>query len=362
MTWDVTDNVREQAAQIAALGPTSEALGRLDARVATILRDSGVTRMLQPTEHGGLATHPRDFAETVVDIARRDGSAGWVAGALGLPPWELAMADRRVRDEVWEADPGAWVASAYVPSGTLTPVDDGYLLSGRWQFVAAIDHCDWALLATRSADGGHVLHAVVPRTDVSIVDGSWDVVGLSGIGGKDIVVIDAEVPGHRVLDCAQVVDGTAAELAGLRNPMYHIPFSTMLPLGITAAVLGMAEGALDHLGEQEACTAESAADLRASRLAVLDSVSELYHRALDGPVGLAMRARSRRDQLQAVRRAVRTVDEIVCRATGDALRRHHPLQRFWRDAHMGLALATSMPEDALLPAVLDTVTAAIAVH
>ncbi|KWX22803.1 hypothetical protein AFM11_17810 [Mycolicibacterium wolinskyi] len=359
MTWDVADNVHAHAELISALAVTGETLGRLDTRVATILRESAVTRMLQPVEHGGLQAHPRDFAEAVIAIARRDGSAGWVAGTLGVPPWELAMAGRRMRDEIWEADASAWVASAYVPSGHLTPVDDGYLLRGRWQYVAGIDHCDWVLLGARH-DDGPVCHVVLPRSDVSIVDGSWEVAGLSGIGAKDVVVADAEVPRHRVLDCSGVIDGTAAECAGLRDPMYHIPFSTMLGLGITAAVIGMAEAVvLDHGGDDVSAD-EAAAEIRASRLAVLDSVSELYHRALDGPIGLAVRARSRRDQLQAARRAVRTVDEIVSRAGGEALRRNHPLQRFWRDAHMGLALATSVPEDALLPAVLDL--PGIAIH
>jgi len=51
----------------------------------------------------------------------------------------------------------------------------------------------------------------------------------------------------------------------------------------------------------------------------------------------------RRIQVQAARRAVSAVDEIVARSGGNAMRMDNPLQRFWRDAHMGLAHAIHVP-------------------
>ena len=40
---------------------------------------------------------------------------------------------------------------------------------------------------------------------------------------------------------------------------------------------------------------------------------------------------------------MRAVDEIVARSGGNGLRMDNPLQRFWRDAHMGLAHAIHVP-------------------
>jgi 3-hydroxy-9,10-secoandrosta-1,3,5(10)-triene-9,17-dione monooxygenase len=335
------------------LSPVNERLGTLHTQAAEALRDSGVTRMLQPEEYGGIATHPRDFAEMVIDIARRDGSAGWIAGTVGVSPWELSMADRRVRDEVWEADPDTWVASAYQPTGAARPVTGGYRLTGRWQFASGVDHCEWVLLAAQQADG-RVMHAVVPRADVQIVDDSWNGVGLRGTGSKDVVVSDVFVPSYRILDHHDVEHGVAAARAGIRNPVYHLPFSTVCPLGITAAVVGMAEGALAHQLAHDAddSTEHAAADIRASRLALLDTVSEFFHLVLDGePIDSAARARSRRDQVHAARRAVRAVDDIVAMSGREAMRSDSPLQRFWRDAHMGLAHVVQPPVGAHPPAV-----------
>lgn len=338
------------------LGPVNERLGTLHTQAVEALRDLGVTRMLQPEEYGGIATHPRDFAEMVIDIARRDGSAGWIAGTVGTPPWELSMADRRVRDEVWEADPDAWVASAYQPTGAVAPVSGGYRLTGRWQFASGVDHCEWVLLAAQQADG-RVTHAVVPRVDVQIVDDSWNGVGLRGTGSKDVVVSDVLVPSYRVLDHDDVEHGVAADRAGIRNPIYHLPLSTVYPLGITAAVIGMAEGVLAHAAQAESIE-QAAADIRASRLALLDTVSEFFHLVLDGqPIDSAARARSRRDQVHAVRRAVRAVDDIVAMSGVEAMRSDSPLQRFWRDAHMGLAHAVQPPVGAHPSAVQRPVSA-----
>ena len=125
MSNQVLDTVMESAEQIASLGPANEELGRLDDQAAKIMRESGVIRMLQPKTHGGLETHPREFAETVMKIASLDGSTGWVAGIVGVHPWELAMADPRVQEEVWGEDPDTWMASPYAPMGVLRPVDGG---------------------------------------------------------------------------------------------------------------------------------------------------------------------------------------------------------------------------------------------
>ena len=159
--------------------------------------------MLQPKTHGGCEAHPREFAETVMRIASLDGAAGWVAGVVGVHPWEMAMADPRVQEEVWGAGPDTWIASPYAPMGILRPVDGGYVFNGRWQFSSGTDHCDWIFLGAMlgDADGTMVdaaacsYHVILPRSDYEIVEDSWDVVGLRGTGSKDIIVKDAFVPG-----------------------------------------------------------------------------------------------------------------------------------------------------------------------
>ncbi|RAY13355.1 hydroxylase [Actinomadura craniellae] len=369
MTNQVLEAIERRAEEIASLGPSNEGLGRLDDQAAKVLRESGAIRMLQPKTHGGLELHPREFAETVMKVASLDGSTGWVAGIVGVHPWEMAFADPKVQEEVWGEDHDTWIASPYAPMGIARPVDGGYVFNGRWQFSSGTDHCDWIFLGGMlgDADGKMAkpptsLHLILPRSDYEIVEDSWDVVGLRGTGSKDIIVRDAFVPSYRTLHYSKVVDGSAPREAGLTNPIYHVPFSCAFPLGITAAVIGIAEGALaHHLAYQKGrvqitgtkskddpyvlyAIGEAAAEIAASRAALLENVSRMYDAVAAGrEVPFAERAVGRRIQVQAAWRAVRAVDEIVGRSGGNAMRMDNPIQRFWRDAHTGLAHAIHVP-------------------
>ncbi|GAA4840038.1 acyl-CoA dehydrogenase family protein [Saccharopolyspora rosea] len=366
---DVLEAVEAAAEEIRAQGPINEKLGRLSDDAAKAVRGAGMIRMLQSRDHSGLECHPREFAEAVMRLASLDGSAGWVAGVVGVHPWEMSMADPRVQQEVWGSDPDTWIASPYAPMGVLRPVDGGYVFNGRWQFSSGTDHCDWIFLGGLLGDetGKPVqpirsMHVILPRSDYTIVEDSWDVAGLRGTGSKDVVVSDAFVPDYRVIAFDRLIDGTLPKEAGLTNPTYHVPFSCMFPLGITSAVIGMAEGALaHHLAYQRdrvqitgtkvrddpyvlPVISEAAAEIQASRVSLVDNACRMYDAVAAGrEVSFHERAVGRRTQVQAAWRAVRAVDEIVVRSGGNAMRMDNPIQRFWRDVHVGLSHAIHVP-------------------
>lgn len=369
MAKRVLDAIMEHAEEIRELGPVNERLGKLDDKAAKILRDAGMMRMLQPATYGGMEAHPREFAETVMGIAALDGSTGWVAGIVGLHAWEMALADPRVQEEVWGDNQDTWIASPYAPLGIARPVDGGYIFNGRWQFSSGTDHCDWIFLGGMLGDAdGNIaqpptsLHLILPRSDYEIVEGTWDVVGLSGTGSKDIIVRDAFVPEYRVLKYHDVIEGIQAERAGLTNPLYHVPFTAIFPLGISSAVIGITEGALAaHLAYQRSrvqitgtkvkddpyvlyAISEAAEEISASRITMLDYISRLYDKVAAGKkITFAERAAARRTQVRSAWRAVRAMNEIVLRSGGNGMRMDNPIQRFWRDAHMGLVHAIHVP-------------------
>ncbi|MDA3644007.1 hydroxylase [Saccharopolyspora indica] len=370
MAHEVVRRVEEVAGRLAATAQDSERLGRLADESVKLVREAGVMRLLQPTDFGGYAAHPRDFAEAVMAVAKACGSTGWVCGVGGVHPWEMALMDRRLQQEVWGENPDTWIASPYMPSGIATPAEGGYVLKGRWQFSSGTDHCDWIFLGALvgDADGkpaqpSKVLHVVLPRRDYAIVDDSWDVIGLCGTGSKDVVVDGAFIPAYRTIDSEEVASGErAAERAGRTETVYRLPFWTMFPLGITSAVVGIAEGALAcHLDYQRDrvmaagtrvrddphtlyAISEAAAEIAASRTQLLDGISRLHDRAEAGePITFEDRSTVRRNQVRCAWRAVSAVDEIFARSGGNAVRRSNAVQRFWRDAHVGLQHAIHIP-------------------
>ena len=363
------DLIEEHAEAIAAEGQPNEDLGRLTDRSAALLREVGVMKMLQPAKYGGYESHPAEFAEAVMRIASLDGATGWVAGIVGVHPWEMAMCDPRVQEEVWGESHETWIASPYAPMGVLRPVDGGYIFNGHWQFSSGTDHCDWIFLGAflGDVDGSMLMppqnyHVILPRSDYEIVEDSWDVVGLRGTGSKDIIVKDAFIPDYRAVPFAKFMDGSQPREAGVTNATYHVPFSTVFPLGITSAVIGIAEGALaaSRAYQQKrvqvtgtkikddpyvlSALGEAAAEIHASRVTMLDNVSRFFDMAEKGQeITFADRAQSRRTQVSAAWRAVRAMDEIVARSGGNGLRMDNPIQRFWRDGHMGMVHAIHVP-------------------
>lgn len=370
MSHEVVRRIEKDAAALAATAEETERLGRLSDESVALVRQAGVMRMLQPTDFGGYAAHPRDFAEAVMEVSHHCGSTGWVCGVGGVHPWELALMDRKLQTEVWGENPDIGIASPYTPQGILTPTDGGYLLKGRWNFSSGTDHCDWLFLGALVANADGTLdqpppsmHVVLPRSDYTIVPGSWEVIGLCGTGSKDIIVDGAFIPAYRTIDSQLVTEGeAAAERAGRTETLYKMPFWAMFPLGISAAVIGICEGALAaHLDYQrERITAmgtkikedpyvlsaigDAAAEIAASRTQLLDGVTRLYDQTEAGePITFEDRALVRRNQVRAAWRAVAAVDEIFARSGGNAIRKQHALQRFWRDAHVGLQHAIHVP-------------------
>jgi 3-hydroxy-9,10-secoandrosta-1,3,5(10)-triene-9,17-dione monooxygenase len=369
MSERVIDRVAELADQFKEQAVEAEKLGQLPDATVKSMKSIGSIRLLQPKGHGGLEVHPREWAETVMATAALDPAAGWVNGVVGVHPYQFAYADPRVAEEVWGDDVDTWIASPYAPQGIAKPVDGGYVFNGRWQFSSGTDACDWIILGAMvgGADGKpvmppQILHMILPRKDYEIVADSWDVVGLRGTGSKDVIVKDAFVPAYRTMDGTKVMDGTAQIEAGMTKTLYKMPWSTMFPLGISSATIGICEGALAaHLDYQRervsaAGTAikddpyvlysigEAAAEIDASRQALLANVDKVYDAVDAGhDVSFEERAAVRRSQVRAVWRAVAAVDQIFARSGGNALRMDKPLQRYWRDAHAGMAHAIHTP-------------------
>jgi 3-hydroxy-9,10-secoandrosta-1,3,5(10)-triene-9,17-dione monooxygenase len=369
MTDSVLDKTTQLADQLREQAVEAEKIGKLTDQTVKTMKEAGHIRLLQPAKFGGLEVHPREFAETVMALAALDPAAGWINGVVGVHPYQLAYADPRVAEEIWADDVNTWVASPYAPQGIARPVDGGYIFNGRWQFSSGTDHCEWIFLGAIKSDADgkvqmppQMLHMILPRKDYTIVEDSWDVVGLRGTGSKDVIVKDAFVPDYRVMDAFKVMDGTAQREAGMTDTLYLMPWSTMFPLGISSATIGICEGALAaHLDYQRervsaAGTAikddpyvmyaigEAAADINAARQELLANADRIYDMVDSGKeVSFEDRAAGRRTQVRAVWRAVSAVDEIFARSGGNAMRMDKPLQRYWRDAHTGMAHAIHVP-------------------
>ncbi len=338
----------------------SDASGMLTEPAREVLEKSGGVRLLQASSHGGFEADPRDFFEWARAVGRYNPSAGWIAGVVGVHPWEVALLDNKVQDEIYAENPDTWVASPYAPQGRAVREADGFRFSGQWQYSTGTDHCNWIVLGglVVDAEGNpgeqpEVRHFFLPRGDYEIVEDSWHVMGLSGTGSKDIRVDGAFVPEYRTVLHTALAEG---EYACRRpdTPLFHMPFGCIFSGAVASATFGIAEGAIEQyrgyletrvsaggvVGKtdpyQLAALAEVEADLAAGIAHVDAMIAQWMEQLQTGvPISRAQRLEFRRNQVRAVQRVLFGVDNLFARAGSAAIWTTRPLERYWRDLRTG---------------------------
>lgn len=357
---DLLPSLRERAQE-------TEDLRRIPDDNIKGLQDTGFFRLMQPRRFAGLEASPNHFYRAVRLVASACGSTGWVSSVLGVHPWQLGLYDDRAQQDVWGDDPSTLISSSYAPMGRAKAVEGGYTFSGHWSFSSGCDHAKWVFLGglILGEDGNPVDFRtfLLPRADYEI-DDVWDMIGLRGTGSNDIIVKDAFVPEYRTLSFMDTGRCFGPGQAVNDAPIYQLPFASVFSNSIAVPVLGMATGAYESYVQWtkdrvRASTGGKAADDTFNQMRIADSAADLdaavlqIERNIDEQLGcvergekipMALRVRTRRDQVNATASGIAAVDRLFESAGGRALRTGTPIQRFWRDAHAGRVHAINDPE------------------
>ena len=335
----------------------AERLRRLPEETFAEFQEAGLFRCLQPKRYGGFELDPGTLYQAVMEIGAVCGSTAWILGVIGIHNWHLALFASQAQDDVWGKDTGIQVSTSLAPTGTVTRVDGGFRLRGRWSFSSGCDFCQWAALGglvppLGDGDAPDMRTFLVPRSDYTI-DDTWYAVGLCGTGSKDVVVDDAFVPEYRTHSYRDAFYLTNPGATVNDAPLYRLPFGLVFPACISSPAIGVALGALEAFRDQttirisprdrsrvaedpfaQLALAEAAAEVTAARDRLLGNFAEAMRTVRDGTaLSLAQRARYRWDTAKAVDRSVRSVDRLFEASGGRGVFLDNPIQRAWRDVH-----------------------------
>ncbi len=336
---------------------------RIPEETMRALKQAGLFRVLQPKAYGGYELDPQTFLEIGMIIGSACPSTGWVYSVVGVHNWQLALMPKQAQDEVWGDDEDTLISSSYTPRGQIEIAEGGYRVNGRWSFSSGCDHAQWVILGgvVNDPDGSvRRLCFLLPRSDYRI-DDVWHVIGLRGTGSNDIVVEDAFVPEYRT---HAYTSGSVTS----DSPIYQLPFASVFTFGITAPLLGAAQGALDEhvawtaertritrgtrVAEEpfsQARVAEASSELDGARLQIRRDLDEMMELARDGKeIPIELRARGRLDQVRATQLAASAVDRVFQNSGGRVLHEQNPIQRAWRDIHAGAQHNSNVPEPMLI--------------
>jgi alkylation response protein AidB-like acyl-CoA dehydrogenase len=237
------DRARAISGMISEEALASERLGRLTDKVAAALLDANLFSIRLPPADGGLGGTGVEVFEAAEEISHADGSAGWnVAISNAVNTFVHKGAPAKAREEVFGNGPVACWATL-LPKAISVEEQGGYRVSGNFAWGSSSSLSRWVLVPARLTDRdgqqwfrGHVL----PKEDVEIKEGSWDVMGLRGTASIDYSIDNKFVPAHRAFEYPFLAD---------RNPQ-NASAQGLIQLGqpgLVAFASGIGFRALDEL-------------------------------------------------------------------------------------------------------------------
>ena len=327
--------------------PATEELRRVPSESVDDILKAGLHLIGVPGRFGGLDINYGVSHEVGIELARGCTSTSWCYSLWVAHSWLVGYWPQPAQEEVFGDSPDSLCSSSLGPGkSTCTPVEGGYRLSGRWEFSSGCDSAAWIMLGV--AGIGRRNWALVPKGDYQIVD-TWFVSGLRGSGSKDIVVEDAFIPAHRVVEVttAGESDLSGWELHG--QDRYRVPIPVLLGWDLVAPMIGLARGMIDEFVEKLAGTSgpgrtadspaihlrlsQACAEVDAAQVLMERDVAETLRKGAEGEsFSTIERAKFRRDKAYCTQLGLQAVNRIFDLSGGHALFDSEPLQRFHRDA------------------------------
>ena len=311
------------------------------------LMASGLLRVAAPVRFGGPDLSYGLALDIAAELARGCPSTGWCYGLWAAHAWLVGYFPLEAQEEVFGPGPDLLCSSSLnAGKSDCVAVDGGFRVTGRWQFSSGCDHASWMMLGVSGI--GERSWVLVPRDDCEIVD-TWFVSGLRGSGSKDIVLRDAFVPHHRVLDVTSAGDSDHSGWQIHRQPRYRVPVPVLLGWDLVAPMLGIAQGMIDEFTGRLANTSgpgrtadspaihlrlsQATAEADAARTMMDWGISEILRKGAEGePFTSLERARFRRDKAFITQLCLQSVNRLFDVSGGHGLFDSVPLQRYHRDA------------------------------
>lgn len=339
-----------------------ERLGRLTDPAASAILSRNLCSIMVPRQSGGLGAPRVAFFEATEEIARADGSAGWCVGLCnGINVFIHRGATAELREEVFGAGPVSCWASL-LPRGRSTPEAGGFRLKGSFGWASGSSMSRWVVVTAPLADreGFQWFRAhVVPKADVDLKEGSWDVMGLRATHSIDYD-IDAFVPAYRTFEYPMASEANPGGVFGregtVLGQMGMVAFASGVGQAALAELLALAPKTKRLLGEGVQADdnvvqfgiGELEGRLRAARTWYFGLVGEL-----DDAVAAGRAPAVGMDLMQAAQTLTRAARDAAVFAFDHAgttvVYASHPLQRALRD------LFTGLKHGQLTPAILGRI-------
>lgn len=165
--------------------------------------DAGFYRILQPRLYGGYEFDVPTFYKVIIEVSRGCPSTGWCLSLSAAHSLQVgALYPESAQRKIFGSDGDFRAAARDAPRGTARQVDDGYVLSGTWDYCSGIPYSTHFMAAAMLDDGsdgpneydqfsGRPLLFTVPREQWEIIHDWGEMIGLRGSGSHSVRIADA---------------------------------------------------------------------------------------------------------------------------------------------------------------------------
>ena len=311
--------------------------------------------MLLPRSAGGDETEPAVYVAAIEELARHDASIAWNAFVANSSALIAAYLEPAVNHAIF-ADPRSIVAWGPPNASRARAVDDGYRLTGKWDFASGCRQARWmgAHCHVLEADGALRLNRfgrpavrtlLFPASEATLLD-TWRTIGLRGTASDSYCVNDVSV--------SEAFSTTREDptLRRERGPLYAFTMQCLYATGVAAVAFGIARAMLSEFialaarkaprnlarladnAVVQADVARAEARLGSARAYLIETLTTIYAHADDvAPIEVADRARVRLACTNAIQGAVEVADFAYKGAGVDAIFPGSPFERRFRDMH-----------------------------
>lgn len=352
-----------EAAELEAM--ESDHNSTISQRVADIIREEEIHRLILPKEFG----YPQLDWRTYVDLVRTVGyynlSAAWLTYFFSLHNAWVCYYPKHIRDEV--INQGGFVADVFAPIGKVEPVEGGYCVSGKYNFVSGINYSDWvavgAMMKFEDSDKPERVGILLKVSDLEIVK-TWDSLGLRGSGSNTLIVDNIFIKPDAILRFNKVIEKSQPPYEDFDQDYlyYNTPFYPGFYVGFAAMAVGGAERVVDEfekntigrmrfsgVNEKDSPTSQRVlAELKLEMLSARSLLNEYITLMENDKGGPYEGAKYKAIRAKIISKCAQIGVNALLTLGGHALLKGHPVELFTRDLMAVATHITSLYEDGIL--------------
>ena len=206
-------NIREEETSTIRALLLKNKTGRIPAEILNLIYKNKLFKLFVPQEYNGLNLTVPEGIKAIEECSAIDGDFGWAicigaGGGYFAPYFEKETAVRLFNNQ------NAVVAGSGNPTGTATPLNNGWIISGKWRFCSGAEYASvFTFNALEDADPDKVITFFAFPGEVSISK-DWNTLGLQNTESHTIEIKEFFITKERIFSLNEIIINFKDNIAG----------------------------------------------------------------------------------------------------------------------------------------------------